>query len=114
MSNESSPAVDENGFLQSSHQLVPEHTASSTQPPRRHANPSFALRFAEAWKSPTSERIVRLLQPDAVLLQLHLPAIRGKAAALREFRRLFRWLPTSMAKLRNRSEMIPRYSSNGA
>lgn len=35
-----------------------------------------------------------LLHPDVVLYQPHLPPIRGREAALREFRRLLAWLPT--------------------
>jgi SnoaL-like domain len=53
----------------------------------------FARRFAEAWSRPSPERLVELLHPDVVLYQPHLPTIRGKAAALEEFRRLFHWLP---------------------
>lgn len=53
----------------------------------------FARCFAEAWAAPVPERLVELLHPDVVLYQPHLPPIRGRAAALGEFRRLFRWLP---------------------
>ena len=53
----------------------------------------FARRFAEAWKQPSPERLVALLHPDVVLYQPHRPVIRGKAAALDDFQRVFRWLP---------------------
>ena len=53
----------------------------------------FARRFAEGWAAPTAERLVTLLADDVVLLQPHLPPIRGRAAARAEFERLFRWLP---------------------
>lgn len=53
----------------------------------------FAQRFADAWAQPTPDRLVALLHDDIVLRQPHLPAIRGKAAALREMRRLLHWLP---------------------
>ncbi len=54
---------------------------------------AFVQRFAEVWKQPSPERLVALLHPDVVLYQPQSPAIRGKQAALREFERLFRWLP---------------------
>lgn len=53
----------------------------------------FARQFADAWADPTPERLVALLHPEIVLLQPHLPPIRGKAAALAEMQRLFKWLP---------------------
>ena len=53
----------------------------------------FARRFAEGWAAPTAERLVTLLADDVVLLQPHLPPIRGRAAARAEFERLFAWLP---------------------
>ena len=53
----------------------------------------MAEAFETAWAAPTAERLVALLHEDVVLLQPQLPPIRGKAAALAEFRRLFRWLP---------------------
>lgn len=53
----------------------------------------FAHRFAETWKQPSPERLVALLHPDVVLYQPHWPVIRGKAAALDDFQRLFHWLP---------------------
>lgn len=53
----------------------------------------FAQRFAEGWAAPTAERLVTLLADDVVLYQPHLPPLRGRAAALAEFHRLFRWLP---------------------
>ncbi len=54
---------------------------------------AFIAAFTAAWAAPTPERLVALLADDIVLRQPHLPAIRGRAAALAEFRRLFRWLP---------------------
>ncbi len=54
----------------------------------------FSDRFAEAWSEPTPERLAALLHPDVVLYQPHLPPIRGREAARREFERLFAWIPT--------------------
>ncbi len=54
--------------------------------------PVFARAFAEAWRNPTPEALVALLHPDVVLLQPHRSPIRGRAAALADFRRLFTWL----------------------
>ena len=53
----------------------------------------FARRFGEAWRQPSPEGLVELLHPEVVLYQPHLPTMRGKQAALGEFRRLLRWLP---------------------
>lgn len=53
----------------------------------------FAERFAAGWAAPTAERLAALLCEDVVLCQPHLPPLRGKEAALAEFRRLFTWLP---------------------
>jgi hypothetical protein len=58
-----------------------------------NAELTFAEQFAAGWATPTAERLVTLLTDDVVLFQPHLPPLRGKAAALAEFRRLFRWLP---------------------
>ena len=54
---------------------------------------AFAEQFAAGWAAPTPDRLVALLTDDVVLYQPHLRPVRGKAAALAEFRRLFRWLP---------------------
>jgi len=54
---------------------------------------AFADGFAAAWNAPTPERLIALLHDDVVLYQPQLPPIRGRAAALSEFQRLFRWLP---------------------
>lgn len=54
---------------------------------------AFAEQFAAGWAAPTAARLVALLTEDVVLYQPHLPPLRGKAAALAEFDRLFRWLP---------------------
>ena len=53
----------------------------------------FARRFADAWSAPTPEGLVALLHDDVVLLQPHLPPIRGKAAALAELSRLLKAAP---------------------
>lgn len=53
----------------------------------------FAERFAEAWSAPTPERLVALLHPEVVLHQPQVPPIHGREQALKEFRRLFAWLP---------------------
>lgn len=54
---------------------------------------SFAERFASVWARPTPEALAGLLQPDVVLYQPHRPPIRGRAAALAEFRKLLDWMP---------------------
>ena len=54
---------------------------------------SFAKRFELAWKNPTAEGLADLLADNVVLYQPHLPPLRGKAAAVAEFKRLFTWLP---------------------
>jgi hypothetical protein len=53
----------------------------------------FAEQFAAGWAAPTAERLVALLAEDVILYQPHRPPLRGRAAAQREFTRLFRWLP---------------------
>jgi hypothetical protein len=53
----------------------------------------FAKAFADAWSKPTPEKLVALLHPDVVLFQPHRPPIRGRDEALREFRRMFAWIP---------------------
>ncbi len=53
----------------------------------------FIRRFSEVRERPSPELLAGLLHPDAVLYQSHTAPIRGRAAALVEFRRLFRWLP---------------------
>ena len=53
----------------------------------------FAEKFAATWSRPTPEQLVALLHEDVVLRQPHLRAIRGKAAALAEFRKLLTALP---------------------
>lgn len=64
----------------------------------------FAEQFAEAWARPTPDGLVALLQPDVVLIQPHLPPIRGRDAALREFRRLLAWLPSFHGEITRWSE----------
>lgn len=59
----------------------------------RYSPSDFPNRFAEVWASPTPEALVALLADDVVLRQPHRPALQGKAAALREFKRLLRWFP---------------------
>lgn len=54
---------------------------------------SFSECFAEAWERPTAEGLGALLAEDILLVQPHLPPIRGRDAAIREFGRLFSWLP---------------------
>lgn len=55
---------------------------------------TFAERFAETWRAPTPERLAEFLHPEVVLHQPQAPPIHGREQALREFRRLFAWLPT--------------------
>lgn len=57
------------------------------------AGAEFAARFAQAWQRPSPEALVELLQPNVVLRQPHQPPIRGRDAALAEFRKLLEWLP---------------------
>ncbi len=54
---------------------------------------TFARRFAEVWRAPTTEALVGMLHPEIVLYQPHQPEIRGKVAVHEEFERTFRWLP---------------------
>lgn len=54
---------------------------------------SFARAFERAWARPTPEGLVELLHPEVILRQPNAPTIRGRDAALAEFRRLLRWLP---------------------
>lgn len=54
---------------------------------------SFTSRFEEAWLAPTADGLAALLAEDVVLIQPHLPPIRGKDAARAEFARLFAWIP---------------------
>lgn len=53
----------------------------------------YADAFARTWARPTPDGLAALLHPDVLLLQPHRPPVRGRDAALREFRRLFTWLP---------------------
>jgi hypothetical protein len=64
----------------------------------------FASRFEAAWKEPTPDSLTALLAEDVVLLQPHLPPIRGKAAAHAEFSRLFAWIPGTHSVVLNSSE----------
>ena len=65
---------------------------------------SFVARFEFAWKKPTPDGLVALLDEDVILRQPHLPAIRGKAAAHREFTRLFSWIPGTHSIVRSSQE----------
>ena len=58
-----------------------------------NAEKAFGLLFAQAWDSPSVDGLVALLHDGVVLYQPHRPPIRGKAAAIAEFEKLFRWLP---------------------
>ena len=53
----------------------------------------FADRFAQAWSQPTPEKLAALLHPEVLLRQPHRPPVRGRQAAIEDFRRLFAWLP---------------------
>ena len=55
--------------------------------------PAGAAAQTAEQKRADTERLVELLHTDVVLYQPHVPAIRGRQAALQEFRRLFRRLP---------------------
>lgn len=59
----------------------------------RGTDTAFARAFERAWAEPTPERLVALLHPEVTLHQPTAPPIRGREAALADFRRLFRWLP---------------------
>jgi SnoaL-like domain len=63
----------------------------------------FVQRFTKVWKNPSPEELMELLHPDVVLYQPHLPAIRGREAALEEFQRLFRWLPELYGEVKRSS-----------
>jgi hypothetical protein len=52
------------------------------------AEQDFARRFAEVWAKPAPEKLAALLHENVVLLQPHLPPIRGRTAAFDEMRRL--------------------------
>ncbi|MEE2732116.1 MAG: nuclear transport factor 2 family protein [Pseudomonadota bacterium] len=67
-------------------------------------NQTFSERFAQAWREPTPQKLAELLAEDVVLYQPHLPPIRGKAAAVAEFTRLFEWLPGTFSETRNSRE----------
>ena len=60
---------------------------------------SFCERFEQAWRQPTPAGLAALLHEDVVLRQPHLPPIRGRAAAQREFERLFRWIPGARSRV---------------
>lgn len=53
----------------------------------------FSESFVEVWSDPTPEKLAALLDPEVLLIQPHRPPLRGKAAVLADFRRLFDWLP---------------------
>ena len=76
----------------------------------RHLGPeaAFGQAFEDAWQAPSPELLVTLLHPDITLYQPVRPAIEGKDNALREFTRLFRWLPGL------RGEIDRSISSEGA
>ncbi len=80
---------------------MPDHARnahrSATEPGKR--NEPFSERFASAWKDPTPEKLGALLAENVVLKQPHLRPIRGKAAAIEEFRRLFAWLPGTWSEV---------------
>ena len=65
---------------------------------------SFASKFESAWKEPSPDGLVALLSEDVILRQPHLPTIRGKAAAHREFTRLFSWLPGTHSVVKSSRE----------
>lgn len=65
---------------------------------------SFASRFEQAWKNPTADGLAALLAEDVVLIQPHLPPIRGRAAAHAEFARLFAWIPGTHSIVRSSRE----------
>lgn len=53
----------------------------------------FCESFEREWATPTVAGLTGLLCEDVELRQPHLPAIRGKAAAIREFEKLLGWMP---------------------
>lgn len=63
------------------------------RPPARGAEDEFIAGFTAGWNAPTPERLAALLHEDVVLYQPNKPPIRGRAAALADFRRLFTFLP---------------------
>ena len=62
---------------------------------------TFSERFAQAWRQPSAQGLAELLTDDVVLYQPQLPPIRGKAAAIAEFERLFAWLPGTYSETRH-------------
>lgn len=61
---------------------------------------SFGERFEDAWRNPSADGLVSLLSEDVVLYQPHLPPIRGREAARREFERLFAWSPGARSEVK--------------
>jgi ketosteroid isomerase-like protein len=53
----------------------------------------FVERFTDAWQRHSAEPLNALLTDDVVLIQPLMPRLSGKAAARREFERLFRLIP---------------------
>lgn len=68
-------------------------SSSSTRSSPEDASAAFVARFADAWSRPAVDRFVAMLSPDVRLRQPVTPAIDGREAARREFRRLLTWLP---------------------
>jgi ketosteroid isomerase-like protein len=59
----------------------------------------FVQAFADAWATPTPDRLLALLRPDVRLRQPILPEIVGHDAAREEFRRLFSLVPDLHAEV---------------
>lgn len=53
----------------------------------------IAQGFSEAWQHPTPEKLISLIHPDTILYQPHLPPVRGKENAYREFQLFLNWMP---------------------
>ncbi len=57
------------------------------------AEAAFCQAFEQAWATPTVAGLTGLLTDDVILVQPHLPTIKGKTAAIAEFERLLKWMP---------------------
>lgn len=72
---------------------------SATSPQERAGPQAFVERFAATWRDPTPERLNALLHPDVRLVQPLEGELRGRAAALAMWRRVFALMPDLRAEL---------------
>lgn len=69
---------------------MPDITTIVSDPSATHEE--LAGKFAAAWAAPSAAGLCALIHADCLLTQPGAGAIRGRAAAFREFARLIRWL----------------------